>query len=183
MIDSEAPISSVDKKLAHYIIENLKPCVLVINKWDLAKGRMSTEDYHQYLEKVLPAMPIAPLCFVTAQQGRNVQSVMDLAIELHKQASARVSTAGLNKALQMVLARRGPGGSKGSKMVKIYYATQTQVNPPEIVLFVNNPEILSLDYQRYLTKHLGSLLPFSEVPLRLVLRSHRQGSPAAARRK
>lgn len=183
MIDSMESISSVDKKLARYIIDNLKPCILVINKWDLARGRMSTEEYHEYLEKVLPAMPIAPLCFVTAQEGRNVQSAVDLAIELHKQASARVSTAQLNKALQTILAQRGPGSARGSKLPKIYYATQTGVNPPEIVLFVNDPELLSPDYQRYLKKHLGSLLPFSEVPIRLVLRSHHKGEPATARRK
>ena len=183
MIDAVVPISSVDKKLARYIIDNLKPCILVINKWDLAKGKMATEDYHEYLEKVLPAMPIAPLCFVTAQQGRNVASAVDLAIELHKQASTRVSTAQLNKSLQTVLAQRGPGSVRGAKLVKVYYATQIGANPPEIVLFVNDPTLLSPAYQRYLIKHLGSLLPFSEVPLKLVLRSHHKGEPTSTRRK
>ena len=172
MIDAMSSISSVDKKLAKYITDNLKPCILLINKWDLARGKMSTEDYHQYLEKVLPAMPLAPLCFVTAQQGRNVPSAVDLAIELHKQASTRVSTAQLNQALQTVLAQRGPGSPRGSKLVKVYYATQTGVNPPEIVLFVNDPKLLIPAYQRYLTRHLGNLLPFSEVPIKLLLRSH-----------
>ena len=182
MIDALEPISSVDKKLARYIADNLKPCMLVINKWDLARGQMSTQDYHEYLEKVLPVMPIAPLCFVTAQQGKNVDSAVDLAIELHKQSSTRVSTAAVNKALRTVMAQRGPGPARGAKPPKVYYATQTGANPPEIVLFVNNPELLSLDYQRYLIKHMGRLLPFSEVPLKLVLRSHRQDEPTAKRR-
>ncbi len=173
MIDATEPISSVDKKLARYIIDNLKPCVLIINKWDLAKGKMSMEDYHEYLEKVLPAMPVAPLCFVTAKQGRNVASAVDLAIELFKQASTRVSTAQLNKALQAVLAQRGPGGGKrGGKLPKIYYATQAGVNPPQLVLFVNDPKLLGASYQRYLVNNLGRALPFSEVPIELVLRSH-----------
>ena len=184
MIDALSPISSVDKKLAHYIIENLKPCILLINKWDLARGNMSTEDYHEYLEKVMPAMPLAPLCFVTAQQGRNVPSAVDLAIELHKQASTRVSTAQLNKALQTILAQRGPGSARGgSKLVKVYYATQTGTNPPQIVLFVNNPDLLDPAYQRYLSKHLGSLLPFSEVPIELMVRSHHKADSKSPRRK
>ena len=176
MIDATEPISSVDKKLARYIIDNLKPCVLLINKWDLARGQMSTTDYHEYLEKVLPAMPLAPLCFVTAQQGRNVASAVDLAIELFKQANTHVSTAQLNKALQAVLAQRGPGGSKrGARLPKIYYATQTGVTPPQIVLFVNDPELIDATYLRYLIKHLGKALPFSEIPIELVLRSHHEG--------
>ena len=175
MIDATESISSVDKKLARYIIDNLKPCVLLINKWDLARGKMATDDYHEYLEKVLPAMPLAPLCFVTAQQGRNVSSAVDLAIELFKQANTRVSTAQLNKALQAVLAQRGPGGSKrGGKLPKIYYATQAGVNPPQTVLFVNDPDLLGDTYKRYLINHLGRALPFSEIPIELVLRSHHE---------
>ena len=174
LIDATIPIGSVDKKLARYITDNFKPCILVINKWDLARGKMSTEDYHQYLEKTMPAMPIAPICFTTARQDRNVQSAVDLAIELFKQASTRVSTAQINKALQSVLAQRGPGSPRAGKLPKIYYATQTSVNPPEIVLFVNDPKLLSQTYQRYLLNHLGELLPFSEIPIKLTFRSHRQ---------
>ncbi len=176
MIDATESISSVDKKLARYIIDNLKPCVILINKWDLAKGKMSMDDYHEYLEKVLPAMPVAPLCFLTALQGRNVHSAVDLAIELFKQASTRVSTAQMNKALQEVLAQRGPGGGKrGGKLPRIYYATQAGTNPPQIVLFVNDPKLIGSTYHRYLLNHLGRALPFSEVPFELIMRSHHEG--------
>ncbi len=174
LIDATLDIGSVDKKLARYITDNFKPCVIVINKWDLARGKISTQDYHEYLEKVMPAMPVVPICFTTAQQDRNVQSAVDLAIELFKQASTRVSTAQLNKALQTVLARRGPGSPRGGKFPKIYYSTQTSVSPPEIVLFVNDPKLFSPTYHRYLINHLRDLLPFSEVPLKLTFRPHRE---------
>ena len=174
MIDSAMDISSVDKKLARYIVDNLKPCVILINKWDQARGKISTEDYHGYLQKILPAMPLAPLCFTTALQGKNVQSAVDLAIELHKQANTRVSTAELNKALETILSQRGPSSARGARMPKVYYATQTGVNPPQLVLFVNDPELLSAAYRRFLTSRLGSLLPFNEVPIKLLLRSHHQ---------
>ena len=44
MIDSTVKISQVDKKLAHLIAEEYKPCILVVNKWDLAKDVASTDD-------------------------------------------------------------------------------------------------------------------------------------------
>lgn len=173
LIDATLDVGSVDKKLARYITDNFKPCVIVVNKWDLARGKISTEDYHQYLEKVMPAMPVAPICFTTAQQDRNVQSAVDLAIEIFKQANTRVSTAQLNIAIQTVLAQRGPGSHRGGKLPKIYYATQTSVNPPEIVLFVNDPKLFSPGYHRYVINRLRDLLPFSEVPIKLTFRPHR----------
>jgi GTP-binding protein len=38
-IDATAEITTTDKKLARYVADEMKPCVLVVNKWDLAKDR------------------------------------------------------------------------------------------------------------------------------------------------
>ncbi|MGL4595543.1 MAG: hypothetical protein ACRCUY_12535, partial [Thermoguttaceae bacterium] len=53
---------------------------------------------------------------------------------------------------------------------KIYYASQVDVAPPTIVLFCNMPDAFSAPYQRYLVNFLRDVLPFSEVPIRLVFR-------------
>ncbi len=37
LIDSTEPVSQIDKKLASFITEEYKACILVVNKWDLAK--------------------------------------------------------------------------------------------------------------------------------------------------
>src|SRR5206468_10739185 len=50
------------------------------------------------------------------------------------------------------------------------YATQTEVNPPTLVLFTNGHDVFSELYQRYLIKCLHDELPYAEIPIRLMWR-------------
>ncbi len=56
--------------------------------------------------------------------------------------------------------------------MRIRYATQAEVGPPTFVLFVNDKRLLGKDYLRDLGNRLREDLPFSEVPVRIVLRDH-----------
>ena len=60
---------------------------------------------------------------------------------------------------------------------KIYYGTQVAVNPPTLLLFVNNPDAIDENYRRYLINRLRDVLPYSEVPIRLLIRHHRDSQP------
>jgi GTP-binding protein len=174
MIDATLPISQVDKKLAKVIAEHDKSCVIVVNKWDLAKDSALTGDYEEYLTKSLPGLKYAPIAFTTATEGKNVQSLLDLAAEIFKQATMRLTTAKLNEAFEIIKAER-VGATKRNKAgrPKIYYATQIAVNPITILMFVNRPELFEETYLRYISGRLRTLLPIEEVPIRLLVRSHR----------
>ncbi|KKK62104.1 hypothetical protein LCGC14_3007670, partial [marine sediment metagenome] len=129
MIDSTLEISQVDKKLAMLIGEEHKACIFVINKWDLAKDRADPEDYGDYLTEMLPALKFAPVALTTATEGKNIQSVLDLATEVFKQATTQVPTAKLNKAIERLSEER-VGVSRNKKgFPKIYYGTQVSVGP------------------------------------------------------
>lgn len=173
LIDATADISVTDKKLARYILDEFKPCILVVNKWDLAKDRAASEAYGEYLTKTLPGMNFAPIAFTTATDDRNVRSTIELASTLFKQAHTRVSTARLNQILEEVLEARGPGTKRGAKTPKIYYATQVGVSPPTLVFFVNHPDALTTEYRRFLLNRFRDVLPFGEIPIRFLFRSHR----------
>ncbi|MCH8851954.1 MAG: ribosome biogenesis GTPase Der [Planctomycetes bacterium] len=178
-IDATVPVSQVDKKLARFIADNDKPCVLVVNKWDLAKGKASTSDYGEYLTKMLPEVNYAPISTITAKDGRGVLATIDLATSLFKQARTRVGTARLNEVLESAKAQHSASPRRGNKAVKIYYGTQVGTTPPTVVVFVNRPDLIRDDYRRFLLNRLREQLPFSEVPIRLVFRSHRRDpSPA-----
>ena len=180
LIDSTVPISEVDKKLAQFIVNEYKPCVLVVNKWDLAKGRAGAESYADYLEKSLPHLAYAPLAFTTATEGRNIHSTIDVAQSLFKQAQTRVTTGQLNRAIETVLAAYPPSANKHGAQPKIYYATQVSICPPTIVLFVNNPALMRETYRRFVEKRIQETLPFEETPLRLVWRAREGQSRAKA---
>lgn len=175
-IDSTEAITSVDKKLARKVADEMKPCVLVINKWDLAKDRAATEDYGDYLTKTMPEVDYAPVVFTSAKDAHNTDAVIDTAWSLFEQARTRVGTGELNRALEAALAGRGPSPKRGQKPPRIYYATQVAVQPPTIVCFVNRPASVKQDYRRYLLNRLQERLPFEEVPIRLLFRPRRSES-------
>lgn len=175
LVDATTPISQVDKKLARFISMEYKSCIIVINKWDLAKERADTDDYEEYLTKMLPALKSTPLAFTTATKAKNVQSVLDLAAELFKQATTQIPTAKLNKAFELIKEERlGPTKRGRPGTPKIYYATQIVVNPITILMFVNKPQLFDENYMRFLKSRLQAMLSIDEVPIRLLARPHRK---------
>lgn len=173
LIDATVPISQVDKRLARFIMDENKTCVLVINKWDLAKDSADTSDYEDYLTRELAGLRSAPLAFTTASEGKNVQSVLDLCAELNKQATTEIPTAELNRAFELIKDERSGSVRRKAGFPKFYYATQIAVNPITILMFVNDPKLFDDNHKRYIIGRLRTLLPISEVPIRLLARSHR----------
>ena len=175
MIDATVPVSQVDKKLARFITEEHRSCIIIINKCDLAKESAATDDYQEYLTKLLPGLKYAPIAFTTATEAKNVQSVLDLAAEIFKQTTMWIPTAKLNKAFE-IMKKEKIGTTKGKKKgwPKIYYATQVAVNPVTILMFVNRPELFEENYRRFIINRLRTMLPIEEVPIRLLARKHRE---------
>jgi GTP-binding protein len=175
LIDAAVPVSQVDKKLAKFIAEEYKSCIIVVNKLDLAKDSAATEDYEDYLTKLLPGLRYAPLAFTTATQAKNVQSVLDLSAEIFKQTMTWTPTARLNKAFEAIKQEKITAAKRGKKgWPKIYYATQIAVNPITMLMFVNAPELFEENYRRFIVNRLRSILPIEEVPIRLFTRKHRE---------
>jgi GTP-binding protein len=166
--DARLRISKVDKQLAGYVLEQYKPAIFVINKWDLAR-HLPTGEFAEYLRAVYPSLDFVPMAFITAKSGKNVQTVLNLAQNLAKQAAARVSTGTLNQVVRDALTQQPPP-LRQNRRPKIYYATQVAANPPTIVLFTNGPELFDNTYQRYLLKWFRDHLPFTDVPIKMYLR-------------
>lgn len=170
LIDAQERISEMDKKIADSIIENKKPCIININKWDLVKERMSTDDYQKYLDKMIPFLGYAPLIFSSAKTGFNVTEMIKLTTQLYKQAGMKIQTAVLNKVTEKIKTRI-PVVKRGAKQPKIYYAIQSGSYPPTFTLMINNSSLFSQRAIRYIEQQLHKELPIKEVPIRIVIRS------------
>ncbi|MBN2020344.1 MAG: ribosome biogenesis GTPase Der [Sedimentisphaerales bacterium] len=184
MIDATTPVSQPDKRLAKLIADENKCCIIVVNKWDLAKDSAMTGQYEEYLTKVLPGLDYAPIAFTTATKAKNVKSVLDLAAELFKQANTWIPTPKLNKAFEII--KNQQPGTKKIGRPKIYYATQVAVNPVTILMFVNKPELFDEQYRRFIVGRLAEHLPIPETPIRLFVRNRpgeRTKKPGKRRRK
>jgi len=175
MIDATTPVSQPDKRLAKLIADENKACIIVVNKWDLAKDSADTSQYEEYLTKLLPGLGYAPIAFTTANKAKNIKSVLDLATELFKQATTWMPTPKLNKAFEIIKEEQAGGGKHGRP--RMYYATQVAVNPVTILMFVNKPDLFDENYRRFLLGRLSNLLPIAEVPIRLLARPRRESSP------
>ena len=178
-LDPMQSVSRLDKQLADYIAKQYKPCIFVINKWDLmihAEGGSSTvmmEKYATGVQHAFRNMAYMPMAFITAKTGKNVKAVLNLAQSMFKQANKRVSTGTLNRVLREAVAEHAPP-PRENRNPKIFYATQVGTAPPTVVLFVNQPSLFDAPYQRYLLNVFRKKLPFRDVPLKLYLRARSQ---------
>jgi GTP-binding protein len=175
MLDAAVPLGLIEKQIAAAVVEHHKPCVLAVNKWDL-HGNVPTEEFRRYIDVRLRGLAYAPIVFTTSKTGRNVASVVQIAQVLHRQARTRVTTGELNRVVMEALEIRRPR-PRGGRIPKVFYATQTDVAPPTILLFVNDPAIFDEGYRRYLANHLRGRLPFAEVPIELRWRARRSRAP------
>ncbi len=173
--DASETISRVDKQLMSYVIENHKPCIFVVNKWDLIHGTMPTDRWVKYLRGQFPTLVYAPIAFITGETGKNVKTLLNHSTMLFKQARERVSTGVLNRLINAAVERHAPAMHQ-NRRPKIYYATQVAAEPPTIVLMCNDPKGFTNDYRRYLLGVIRDHLPFAEVPIKLYLhRRQREG--------
>jgi len=177
MLDASTDIGRIDKGLAGYIESRYRPVVIVINKWDLAEARgLAPESYQAYVSELLPGLDYAPIAFVSARTGFNIEPTMALVESLHHQSHTRVPTAEVNRIIQDALTRRQPPRRR-NRAARIFYATQVATAPPTVVIFVNDRTLFARSYLHYLANALRAELPFSEVPVKVELRT-RKRSPS-----
>jgi len=171
--DSREQISKVDKSLAKYVADAYKPCIFVVNKWDLQHKKIPTQQWVNYLGDTFPMMRHVPIAFITGQTGKNVKALLNHAQMLFKQSRTRVGTGELNRLVQAAIEHNPPPLFR-HRPPKVYYATQIGMQPPTIVLMVNNPDAFAATYRRYLLGAFRDHLEFSEVPIKLYLRKRQQ---------
>lgn len=161
-------VSKVDKQLAEYILDQSIPAIFVINKWDLVKDRITTEEMGEYIRKVFPSLDYLPIAFITAKTGRNVPMLIDLARSLQKQSSSRAPTSELNRVIREAIDTNQPPNRMG-RSPRFYYAAQIAESPPTIVLHTNASGIFDPPYLRYLERTIRDRLGFKDVPLKLIV--------------
>ncbi len=178
-LDPTQGITRLDKQLADYVTKQYKPCVFVVNKWDLIRSdptSPSTDAMRRTahgIQHAFRTMSYAPMAFVTARTGKNVKALLNLSQAMFKQARRRVGTGELNRVLREAVEAHPPA-MRENRSPKVYFATQVGIEPPTVVLFVNKPSLFDPTYQRYLLNVFRERLPFKDIPIKLYLRARTQ---------
>jgi GTP-binding protein len=153
--------------LAH---EKGKSLVIVVNKWDLIeKDAKIAEEYRRAIRSVFKFAAYAPVVFVSALTGLRCYSVLDTAEEVNAASSKRLSTAEVNKLFSDAFALRPPPVYRGQP-IKLLYATQVATRPPTFAVFVNHPDRLRFNYERYLKNTVRKAVEFPGNDIRILFR-------------
>jgi GTP-binding protein len=163
VLDAIEGVTQQDKAIAGEVVKESKPVVIVVNKWDKVHDafqqpagvegyeteREFREEFEHALFDRLFFTPGAPVVFVSALSGYEVDRMLNAAVKLHRQLDTKLPTAKLNQTLTH-LADRTPPPSVGGKRFRIYYCVQTGNRPFRIRLFCNQERRLTESYRRYL---------------------------------
>ncbi len=170
MCEMTIEISQVDKKLANFVMQNYKPCILVGNKLDLAQeAGADVGKWEAYLREQMPGLAFSPIAFMSAKDGINIDETLNLVTDLRKQAETEIGTGELNYVFQKAKEKNAPRDKSG-RIPKLFYATQVDTCPPTILVFVNDPVLFTGQYDRYLQNRLREAFDWGEIPIRLVYR-------------
>ena len=190
VIDLTSGVTSQDKRIAGLIQEAEKPCLIVLNKWDLVKpargAKMAMEKTIVELRERLFFLDYAPVLVGSARTGENVDQLFRLIRTIQKAAQTRLGTGVLNRLLRAAF-EETPPPMLGTKRLKLFYAAQARsesetLEAMKIVLFVNQPKLLSDPYSRYLERRIRAAWPLPGLPLLFSCRARTESDGSASAR-
>jgi GTP-binding protein len=177
ILDVTAGVAEQDRVLAQKIADDGRACVIVCNKWDAVVDKDSStyEKSVKYIREELPQVRWAPILFVSAATGQRVGKVYGAVDEALKAHRRRISTAILNEVLRDAILWQPPPSKRSGAAAKVYYCHQVSSQPPTIVVFCNDPKLVSDNYRRYLDrKFRESLEGLEATPIRWIFRGRRE---------
>lgn len=167
-------ITDQDIKIAGYAHESGKGVILVVNKWDLyEKDEKSTLRFTDDLRNQIAFLQYAPVIYTSALTKQRVHRVTDLVKYVADQQSMRIQTSTLNELLQDAIAVNPPPTHKG-KPLKVFFMTQTGIQPPKFIVFVNDPELMHFSYLRFIENKLRETFGFEGAPIKIIPRSRNE---------
>jgi GTP-binding protein len=199
--DAAMGITSHDATIASYAEQSGRSVIIVMNKWDLAltaaqekatdqkkrggkfvafNANKLVQDYEPLVRQRLKFLSYAPVVFLSARTGENLDRLYKLIDRVAEARHKRISTGELNRWLASVDLDKGT--SPASREVKIFYITQATTAPPTFVLFTNQLKPLHFSYQRFLENQLRAKFDFTGTPIRFTQRLKKRGSRQRERR-
>lgn len=168
MLDVFEGLTEQDKTIANLIIERKKGIVIAANKWDIREKGITWNDYETYMKETFPVLNYVFYAKVSATRKKDAEKLLSLAIRVAKTRKQKFETHSLTETF--VRATREYTISAGGSPFKIFYATQTGINPPAFAIFCNNPHKLNSHYRRYLENKFREIFDFRGTPIILNFR-------------
>lgn len=170
VLDAMDFLTEQDRRVAGYVQEANKACILIVNKWDIVeKDEKTAKAMEEQIRKDLGSLDYAPILFLSAKTHWHMNRLLPMIDAVANEFAHRVPTRVLNELLGDAIAMHHPPARKGREL-KIHYMTQVQIKPPTFALWVNDPLLMHFSYQRYLENRMRESFGFGGTPIRWVLK-------------
>ena len=180
VIDLTSGVTGQDKKIAGLIQKAEKPCLVILNKWDLVKPKRAPKGEMERITSTtrerLFFLDYAPVLIASALTGENVEQLFRLIANVRRAARVRLGTGVLNRLLRTAF-EQNPPPTIGNRRLKLFYAAQARgdeertLEALKFILFVNQPKLLSDTYERYLEGRIRAAEPYPGLPVLLSCRA------------
>ncbi len=181
VLETNEGVREQDKKIAGLIQNSKCPCVIALNKWDIAQdqgdgGTDRRKEFAEGIRNEIFFLPYAKVHFVSAKTRSGLPKLLETIHAIHKLRHFKFQTSQLNKVLQHTQERYVAPNVKG-KRFKIYYAAQQFSEDPRaiptLLFFVNSPDLLTDAYRRYIEIQIRQAFPLEGCPIEIHLRARR----------
>ncbi len=169
VLDATEMATSQDTHIGGYIQQAAKGIIIIINKWDLVENK-DVAAWHKLIKSRFKFASFAPILYTSAKSGQGVDRIMPEVCHVYQERLKRLPTSAVNNIIQEAVASHIRPKDKG-KELKVFYATQADVNPPTFVFFTNDAKLVHFSYRRFLENKLRQAYSFTGTPLRLIFKT------------
>lgn len=170
VINAEEGIKAHDKHIAGYALEAGKAMVIVVNKWDTVSDKNDIASYTKLIRNEFQFITYVPVVFLSALTKKRIHTLMPEIIRVYENARKEVKTSVLNDVIRDAVLLNQPPSYKG-KRLKIYFASQTGIQPPKFTFNVNSKGLVHFSYERYLENKIRENFDFEGTPMVLQFKS------------
>jgi GTP-binding protein len=169
VLDATEMATSQDTHIGGYIQQAVKGIVIIVNKWDLIENK-DIAAWHKLIKSHFKFASYAPILYTSAKSGQGVDKIMPEVRRVFQERQKRLPTSAVNNIIQEAVASHIRPKDKGREL-KVFYATQADINPPTFVFFTNDAKLVHFSYRRFLENRIRRAYEFAGTPLRLIFKT------------
>ncbi|MBN4083526.1 ribosome biogenesis GTPase Der [Mycoplasma sp. CSL10137] len=160
-------ISHFDSRIIGYALENEKPIIIVINKWDLVSKETNTmAEFEKKMRNKFHFVPWVPFVFISAKFNQRINKLVDTLNLVRTNLERDIKPSLLSNLLLETQLIQPPQSFNGGRL-NIYYVRQEKAKIPTFTFFVNNKKFLHFSYQRFLENQLRASFDFTGSPIKM----------------
>lgn len=165
VISAEEGILEHDKHILGYAINAGKGIVLVVNKWDtISNPDQEIKKWKTNIANEFAFADYLKIVFLSAKTKKRLHMLMPEIISAYENNTKEIKTSLLNSVITEAVSLNAPPSFKG-KRLKIYFVSQTGIEPPKFTFQVNNKTLIHFSYERYLENKIRENFDFTGTPI------------------